>query len=66
MLWGVVAVVGGQYAVGPLLTYITGTANPAWFALGYLSYYLLSVLPLWRDLHRMRPTIAAIPGLAAA
>jgi len=66
MLWSTVAVLGGQYLVGPVLTLVTGTANPAWFALGYLSYYVLSVLPLWRDLHRMRPSLTATPGLVAA
>jgi O-antigen/teichoic acid export membrane protein len=66
MLWSTIAVLGGQYLVGPVLTLVTGTANPAWFALGYLSYYLLSVLPLWRDLHRMRPSLTGTTGLVAA
>jgi O-antigen/teichoic acid export membrane protein len=59
-LWGVVAVVMGQYTVGPLLVYATGSANPAWFSVGYLSYYVLSLLPLWRELVHEGHTFAWI------
>ena len=65
-LWGVVAVVMGQYTVGPLLVYATGSANPAWFSLGYLSFYVLSVLPLWRELVHDGHTFAWIAREAAA
>jgi O-antigen/teichoic acid export membrane protein len=65
-LWGVVAVVMGQYTVGPLLVYSTGSANPAWFSLGYLSFYVLSLLPLWRELVHEGHTFAWIAREAAA
>jgi O-antigen/teichoic acid export membrane protein len=64
--WGVVAVVIGQYTVGPLLVYATGSANPAWFSAGYLSFYVLSLLPLWRELVHEGHTFAWIPREAAA
>lgn len=56
-LWGAVAVLGGQYTLGPALVYLTGHASPAWFSLGYLSYYVLSVLPLWRELRSDKPML---------
>jgi O-antigen/teichoic acid export membrane protein len=65
-LWGVVAVVIGQYTVGPLLVYSTGSANPAWFSVGYLSFYLLSLLPLWRELVHEGHSFAWIAREAAA
>ena len=65
-LWGVVAVVMGQYTVGPLLVYSTGSANPAWFSIGYLSFYILSLLPLWRELVHDGHTFAWIAREAAA
>jgi O-antigen/teichoic acid export membrane protein len=65
-LWGVVAVVMGQYTVGPLLVYSTGSANPAWFSVGYLSFYFLSLLPLWRELVQDGHTFAWIAREAAA
>jgi O-antigen/teichoic acid export membrane protein len=65
-LWGVVAVVMGQYTVGPLLVYSTGSANPAWFSVGYLSFYILSLLPLWRELVHEGHSFAWIAREAAA
>ena len=54
-LWGAVAVLAGQYTIGPALVYLTGNATPTWFSLGYLSFYVISILPLWRELRRDRP-----------
>ena len=65
-LWGCVAVVMGQYTIGPLLAYSTGSANPAWFSVGYLSFYVLSLLPLWRELVQDGHTFAWIAREAAA
>jgi O-antigen/teichoic acid export membrane protein len=65
-LWGCVAVVTGQYTIGPLLVYATGSANPAWFSVGYLSYYIISLLPLWRELVHDGHTFAWIAREAAA
>ena len=65
-LWGLVAVLMGQYTIGPLLVYSTGSANPAWFSIGYLSYYVLSLLPLWRELVHDGHTFASIAWEAAA
>jgi O-antigen/teichoic acid export membrane protein len=65
-LWGVVAVVMGQYTIGPLLVYSTGSANPAWFSVGYLSFYILSLLPLWRELVHEGHSFAWIGREAAA
>ena len=64
-LWGVVAVVMGQYTIGPLLVYSTGSANPAWFSVGYLSFYVLSLLPLWRELVHEGHTFAWVAPEAA-
>jgi O-antigen/teichoic acid export membrane protein len=55
-LWSTVAVLAGQYTIGPALVYFTGYASSMWFSLAYLSYYVLSVLPLWRELMRERPS----------
>jgi hypothetical protein len=52
-LWGIVGV-AGQYAVGPALASLTGQRSPLWFAVGYTTFYALSVLPLWRELRRER------------
>jgi O-antigen/teichoic acid export membrane protein len=65
-LWGCVAVVMGQYTIGPLLVYSTGSANPAWFGVGYLSFYVISLLPLWRELVHDGHTFAWIAREAAA
>jgi len=65
-LWGVVAVLMGQYTIGPLLVFSTGSANPAWFSVGYLSFYILSLLPLWRELVHDGHTFAWIAREAAA
>ena len=54
--WSMVAVLAGQYTIGPALVYLTGYANPTWFSLGYLSYYVFSILPLWRELRREQPS----------
>jgi O-antigen/teichoic acid export membrane protein len=54
-LWSTVAVLAGQYTIGPALVYLTGYPNPAWFSLGYLSFYVFSLLPLWRELRRDQP-----------
>ena len=54
-LWGAVAVLAGQYTIGPVLVYFTGYATPTWFSLGYLSFYVFSTLPLWHELRRERP-----------
>jgi len=54
-LWSTVAVLAGQYTIGPALVYLTGYATPAWFSLGYLSFYVFSLLPLWRELRRDQP-----------
>ena len=51
-LWSTVAVLAGQYTLGPALVYATGYPSPAWFSLGYLSFYVFSILPLWRELRR--------------
>ena len=51
-LWGVVAVLAGQYTIGPLLALAAGDGQPVWFAVGFCSYYVLSVLPLWHELRR--------------
>jgi O-antigen/teichoic acid export membrane protein len=64
-LWGAVAVLAGQYTIGPALVYLTGNATPTWFSLGYLSFYVLSVLPLWRELRRDR-TVFTWPVQEAA
>jgi O-antigen/teichoic acid export membrane protein len=65
-LWGVVAVLVGQYTIGPLLVYSTGSAIPAWFSLGYLSFYVLSLLPLWRELVHDGHAFASIAWETAA
>jgi O-antigen/teichoic acid export membrane protein len=57
-LWGTVAVLAGQYTVGPALVYLTGYASATWFSLGYLSFYLFSTLPLWRELRSVQPIVA--------
>ena len=54
-LWSTVAVLAGQYTIGPALVYLTGYTNPAWFSIGYLSFYVFSLLPLWRELRREQP-----------
>jgi O-antigen/teichoic acid export membrane protein len=51
-LWGAVGVVAGQYTIGPALVYLTGDANPAWFSLGFLGFYVVSLPPLWREIRR--------------
>jgi O-antigen/teichoic acid export membrane protein len=48
-VWGGVAVLVGQYTIGPALAHMTGHAIAAWFCLGYLSYYCVSVYLMWRD-----------------
>jgi O-antigen/teichoic acid export membrane protein len=53
-LWGAVGVLAGQYTIGPALVYLAGHASPTWFSLGYLSFYVFSTLPLWRELRRER------------
>lgn len=63
--WGVIAVLAGQYTVGPLLVYATGAANPAWFAVGYLSFYILSLFPLWHELINQGHTFAWMAPEAA-
>jgi hypothetical protein len=65
-LWGAVAVTAGQYTIGPALVFLTGHATPTWFSLGYLSYYLLAVLPLWRELRSEKPLLVWRPGALAA
>jgi hypothetical protein len=55
-LWTTVAVLGGQYTIGPALVYLTGYPSPTWFSLGYLSYYAFSLFPLLRELRRERPS----------
>ena len=65
-LWGALAVTAGQYTIGPALVFLTGHATPAWFSLGYLSYYVLAVLPLWRELRSEKPLLVWRPGALAA
>jgi hypothetical protein len=65
-LWGALAVTAGQYTIGPALVFLTGQATPAWFSLGYLSYYVLAVLPLWRELRSEKPSLVWRPGALAA
>jgi O-antigen/teichoic acid export membrane protein len=65
-LWGAVAVTAGQYTIGPALVLLTGQATPLWFSLGYLSFYLLAVLPLWRELRSEKPLLVWRPGALAA
>ena len=65
-LWGALAVTAGQYTIGPSLVFLTGQATPAWFSLGYLSYYVLAVLPLWRELRSEQPSLVWRPGALAA
>ena len=55
-LWSTVAVLAGQYTIGPALVYLTGYSSPTWFSVGYLSYYVFSMLPLLRELRRERPS----------
>jgi O-antigen/teichoic acid export membrane protein len=64
--WSAIGVLGGQYSVGPLLVYSTGDANPAWFAVSYLSYYALSTIPLWRELRSEQLTPSWRARLAAS
>jgi hypothetical protein len=59
-------VTAGQYTIGPALVFLTGQATPAWFSLGYLSYYVLAVLPLWRELRSEQPSLVWRPGALAA
>lgn len=62
--WGGVAALA-QYSVGPTLVYITGSPSPTWFSLGYLSFYLFSVLPLWHELRSARPAFSwSVQGAA--
>ena len=65
-LWGAVAVTAGQYTIGPALVFLTGSATPTWFSLGYLSFYILAVLPLWRELRSEKPLLVWRPGALAA
>lgn len=65
-LWGVVAVLAGQYTIGPLLTYTTGVASPVWFGVGFLSYYVLLLLPLWHELVKQGRTFRLTASEAAA
>ena len=51
-LWSVFAVLAGQYALGSALFSVAGDGSPIWFCVGYLSFYPLSLVPLWRDLSR--------------
>ena len=53
-LWGAIGVIAGQYILGPALFHLVGDGNPVWFCVGYLAYYPLSLLPLWRELQRER------------
>jgi hypothetical protein len=64
--WGAVAVTAGQYTIGPALVLLTGYATPAWFSLGYLSYYVLALPPLWRELRSEQPSLVWRPGALAA
>jgi O-antigen/teichoic acid export membrane protein len=63
--WGAVAVTAGQYTIGPALVFLTGHATPAWFSLGYLSYYVLAVPPLWCELRSEQPSLVWRPGALA-
>jgi O-antigen/teichoic acid export membrane protein len=65
-LWSALAVTAGQYTIGPALVFLTGYATPAWFCLGYVSYYVLAVLPLWRELRSEKPLLVWRPGALAA
>ena len=65
-VWGVVGVLAGQYTIGPALVYMTGYATPAWFAIGFVSFYVLSVLPLWRELHQDGPVSWSVEEAPAA
>lgn len=57
-LWGIVAVLAGQYVLGPVLFHAVGDGSSLWFCVGYLSFYPLSLVPLWRELQRERSTFA--------
>ena len=50
--WGTFAVIAGQYGLGPVALYLAGDGSPFWLCVGYLSFYPLSLLPLWRELPR--------------
>ena len=51
-VWSMFAVLAGQYALGSALFALAGDGSPIWFCVGYLSFYPLSLVPLWRDLSR--------------
>jgi hypothetical protein len=65
-LWSTAAVLAGQYTIGPALVYLTGYSSPTWFSLGYLSFYVFSLLPLLRELRRERPSFTWTVQEAAA
>lgn len=61
MVYSAVAVLAGQYTIGPALVYLTGQSSPVWFSVGYLSFYVVSTLSLNRELRRDYPSIASRP-----
>jgi O-antigen/teichoic acid export membrane protein len=63
-VWGAVAVLAGQYTVGPALAQLTGHPVAAWFCVGYLTYYLLATLPLWREARATSGVFSLVPQAA--
>jgi O-antigen/teichoic acid export membrane protein len=46
--------VAAQHTIGPGLVYLTGRPSPTWFAVGYVSFYVVSLLPLLHELRQDR------------
>jgi hypothetical protein len=53
-IWALVGVLAGQHTIGPGLVYLTGRPSPTWFAIGYVSFYVVSLLPLLHGLRQDR------------